>query len=69
MKKTPLLSRGDRQLVFRFWMFLLFSVKIVGSVNNSFDDFVNSPISALRVISLPLRRTASAPQRHEIRGP
>jgi hypothetical protein len=26
------------------------------------DDFVNSPISALRFISLPLRRTASTPR-------
>jgi hypothetical protein len=27
-----------------------------------FDDFVNSPISALRFISLPLRRTACTPR-------
>jgi hypothetical protein len=26
------------------------------------DDFVNSPISALRFIALPLRRTASTPR-------
>jgi hypothetical protein len=68
MKKTPLLPRGDRQLVLRFWIFLLFSVKIAGSVNNSFGYVLKSPISALRVISLPLRRKARAPQRHEIRA-
>ena len=28
----------------------------------NYDDFVNSPISALRFISLPLRRTVSTPR-------
>jgi len=28
----------------------------------NFDDFVKSPISALRFISLPLRRTLSTPR-------
>jgi hypothetical protein len=31
-------------------------------LNSFYDDFVNSPISALRFIALPLRRTASTPR-------
>jgi hypothetical protein len=38
-------------------------------VQGIFDDVANSPISALRVISQPLRRTATYASRHEIRAP
>jgi hypothetical protein len=35
---------------------------IPAAADVNFDDFVNKPISVLRVISLPLRRTVSTPR-------
>jgi hypothetical protein len=37
-------------------------LSFMGRVTSKGDDFVNNPISALRFISLPLRRTASTPR-------